>query len=108
MTIAVLIHEEDDKLEEINLDIDPVKNEIYKILSGRATFIGQWPDIDVVILKAESSTSLTNENKLPKPFEIEEVNGKILLVRMDENSEHQDFTLDEYKLFSGWDERVTI
>ena len=50
MTIAVLIHEEEDKLEEINLDIDPVKNEIYKILSGRATFIGQWPDIDVVIL----------------------------------------------------------
>ena len=45
MTIAVLIHEEAGKLEEINLDIDPVKNEIYKILSGRATFIGQWPDI---------------------------------------------------------------
>ena len=58
MTIAVLIHEEGGKLEEINLDIDPVKNEIYKILSGRATFIGQWPDIDVVILKSVQAKKL--------------------------------------------------
>jgi|TARA_B100001142_G_scaffold176574_1_gene176196 hypothetical protein len=108
MTFAVLIHETKGHIEQIELDIAPHKNEIFTIIGGTQTFIGQWPDIDVVILKAESSTSLTNENKLPKPFEIEEVNGKILLVRMDENSEHQDFTLDEYKLFSGWDERVTI
>lgn len=95
MTIAVLIHEEDDKLEEINLDIDPVKNEIYKILSGRATFIGQWPDIDVVILKSVQAKKL-NENILPPPFHGEEVYGKILLVRMDENSEPRDFTLQEF------------
>ena len=108
MTKAIHICENIGHVQEIDLDIAPSKNEIFKLLCGRQTFIGQWPDIDVVILKAESSTSSTNENKLPKPFEIEEVNGKILLVRMDENSEHQDFTLDEYKLFSGWDERVTI
>ena len=95
MTIAVLIHEEEDKLEEINLDIDPVKNEIYKILSGRATFIGQWPDIDVVILKCVQATKL-NQNTLPPPFDGEEVYGKILLVRMDENSEPRDFTLKEF------------
>ena len=95
MTIAVLIHEEEDKLEEINLDIDPVKNEIYKILSGRATFIGQWPDIDVVILKCVQATKL-NQNTLPTPFHMEEVYGKILLVRMDENSEPKDFTLKEF------------
>tara|TARA_B100000405_G_C16614041_1_gene385187 strand:+ start:470 stop:769 length:300 start_codon:yes stop_codon:yes gene_type:complete len=95
MTIAVLIHEEEDKLEEINLDIDPVKNEIYKILSGRATFIGQWPDIDVVILKCVQATKL-NQNTLPHPFHGEEVYGKILLVRMDEDSEPRDFTLKEF------------
>jgi|TARA_B100002019_G_scaffold47733_2_gene40381 hypothetical protein len=95
MTIAVLIHEEEDKLEEINLDIDPVKNEIYKILSGRATFIGQWPDIDVVILKCVQATKL-NQNTLPPPFHGEEVYGKILLVRMDEDSEPRDFTLKEF------------
>ena len=27
---------------------------MFKILSGRATFIGQWPDIDVVIMKPEN------------------------------------------------------
>lgn len=51
MTKAVLIHEEMGNVEQIEIDIDPRKNEIFKILSGRATFIGQWPDIDVVIVK---------------------------------------------------------
>ena len=73
------------------------KNEIFKLLGGPQTFIGQWPEIDVVIMKAETSTSTTNENTLPPPFDREEVHGKVLLVRMDENSEPQDFTLEEYK-----------
>jgi len=68
-------------------------------LGGRQTFIGQWPDIDVVIIKPEEG-EIKNENVLPTPFDVEEVNGKILLVRMDENSEPRDFTLEEYKLFS--------
>jgi hypothetical protein len=50
---AVLIHEKRGEIEEIDLDISPVKNQIFKLLRGRQTFIGQWPDIDVVIMKAE-------------------------------------------------------
>ena len=50
MTKAVLIHEELDDVVEIDIDIDPVKNEIFKVLQGPATFIGQWPEIDVVIM----------------------------------------------------------
>jgi len=42
-----------------------------------------------------------NENVLPEPFDYEEVLGPILLVRMDENSEPQDFTLDEYRAFTS-------
>lgn len=95
MTKAILIHEKMGNIREIDLDINPSKNEIFKLLQGRQTFIGQWPEIDVVIMKAESATIL-NENILPPPFDIEEVYGKILLVRMDEESEPQDFTLDEY------------
>ena len=95
MTKAVLIHEEMGNVEQIEIDIDPRKNEIFKILSGRATFIGQWPDIDVVILKSVQAKKL-NENTLPPPFHGEEVYGKILLVRMDENSEPKDFTLQEF------------
>jgi|TARA_B110000305_G_C18954950_1_gene410098 hypothetical protein len=98
MTKAILIHENMDNIREIDLDITPHKNEIFKLLEGRQTFIGQWPEIDVVIMKPEDG-KLKNANTLPIPFDVEDVYGKILLVRMDENSDPQDFTLEEYKLF---------
>tara|TARA_R110000782_G_C14723144_1_gene404404 strand:+ start:588 stop:914 length:327 start_codon:yes stop_codon:yes gene_type:complete len=108
MTRAILIHEIENQLEEIELDIEPSKNEIFKLLSGRGTFIGQWPDIDVVIMKPEHGL-IENENTLPFPFHGEEVKGKILLIRMDENAEPQDFTLNEYtELLGTGDERITI
>lgn len=106
MTKSILIHETKDDIEEIEIDIDPKKNEIYKILQGRQTFIGQWEDIDVVIMKSQTAT-VKNENVLPKPFDEEDVCGKILLIRMDENSEPQDFSLDEYISFSR-NERVLV
>jgi len=98
MNKAVLIHEESGKFEEIDLDIDPVKNEIYKLLGGRQTFVGQWPEIDVVIMKAVDGR-VKNENTLPPPFDEEDIKGKILLVRMDEYSLPQDFTLNKFKEF---------
>jgi hypothetical protein len=107
MNKAILIHEKKDEIEEIDLDISPAKNQIYKLLRGRQTFIGQWPDIDVVIMKAEDGVS-KNENTLPYPFSTEEVFGKILLVRMDENSEPQNFTLEEYQSFCGRNKRITM
>lgn len=107
MNKAVLIHEDDGAIIEIDLDISPVKNEIFKILGGRQTFIGQWPDIDVVILKAENAT-IKNSNTLPYPFDTEDINGKVLLIRMDENSEPQDFTLQEYTLFKLGNKRLPV
>jgi hypothetical protein len=108
MTRAVLIHEIENQIEEIELDIGPSKNEIFKLLSGRGTFIGQWPDIDVVIMKPEYGL-IENENTLPFPFHGEVVKGKILLIRMDENSEPQDFTVYEYMQLIGTGyERITI
>lgn len=99
MTKAVLLHEGLGNVVEIDLDIDPTKNEVFKTLQGPATFIGQWPDLDVVIMKRISSEGERNSNTLPSPFSDECVLGKILLVRMDENSEPQDFTLSEYNKF---------
>jgi len=40
-----------------------------------------------------------NENILPPPFSRERILGKVLLMRMDIDSEPQDFTLDEYNKF---------
>ena len=55
MTLAVLVNEGKNDIHEIDLDISPEKNEIYKILRGKATFLGQWPDKSVVIVTCESS-----------------------------------------------------
>jgi hypothetical protein len=107
MTKAIIIHETKDHIEEIEVDIEPSKNEIFKLLGGRATFIGQWPEIDVVIMKPEHGL-IENENILPFPFHGEEVLGKILLIRMDEQSEPQDFTLREYRSLGSRDERVVV
>jgi hypothetical protein len=107
MNKAILIHEDDGAIIEIDLDISPRKNEIFKILGGRQTFIGQWPDIDVVILKAENAT-IKNNNTLPYPFDTEDIDGKVLLIRMDEHSDPQDFTLNEYNLFKLGNKRLPI
>ena len=107
MTRAILIREQVGDISEIELDIDPRKNEIFLLLSGSPTFIGQWPDLDVVIMKAQYAEK-TNNNTLPPPFDTEEVMGSILLVRMDENSDPRDFTLEEYLGFVRGNKSLTI
>ena len=52
---AVLISEDEGNMTEIMLDISSQKNEIVKILKGPATFIGQWPELYVVIMKCRES-----------------------------------------------------
>tara|TARA_B000000441_G_C21741991_1_gene354593 strand:+ start:1502 stop:1906 length:405 start_codon:yes stop_codon:yes gene_type:complete len=100
MTRAVLINEKRKDIHEINIDISPSKNEIFKILGGKASFLGQWPDEQVVIVKCEPKDSTfelnLNQNRLPRPFTNMIVHGRILLLRMDDNAEPQDFTLKEY------------
>jgi hypothetical protein len=98
MTLAVLINEKRNDIHEIDVDISPEKNEIYRILRGKATFLGQWPEKSVVILTCESSPFdlKMNVNRLPRPFTNMTVFGRIILIRMDEDSEPQDFTLKEY------------
>jgi hypothetical protein len=98
---AVLIGTKKDDISEIELDISSHKREIFSLLKGSGTFIGQWPELDVVIMKCrESLIDLDiNENDLPEPFQTEIVLGSILLIRMDENSEPKNFTLEEYQTF---------
>ena len=98
MARAVLINERRNDIHEIELDIALEKNEIYKILRGKATFLGQWPEKSVVIVTCQSSPFelKLNVNRLPRPFTNMTIFGRILLIRMDEDSEPQDFTLEEY------------
>jgi hypothetical protein len=97
-TTAVLIHEKLDQIQEVELDLAPHVNEAHILLERHPTFIGQWPEIDVVIMKSEIG-EIPNENNLPEPFSNEDVLGPILLIKMDEQSEPQNFTLEEYKRF---------
>lgn len=94
---AVLVSETFGNVSEIDLDIHPKKNEIFKILKGPGTFVGQWPDSDVVIMKCRESIFdlQKNENTLSEPFDKEVIYGPILFIRMDENADHQDLTLNE-------------
>ena len=98
MIKSVVVHETRGNIEEIDIDLLPEKNEIANLLGGNATFLGQWEDDLVVILVRASTESLElNANKLPRPFTNMRIFGKILMIRMDEESEPQDFTLQEYK-----------
>ena len=100
MTRAVLINEKRNDIHDIDIDISPNKNEIYKLLKGKASFLGQWPDEQVVIVKCDPDDSPfelnLNKNRLPRPFTNMLVFGRILLIRMDNDAEPQNFTLKEY------------
>ena len=95
MVKCVLIGE---SLGDIQVIESPLQKDIYTLLKGPGTFMGQYDHVDVVIMKCrESIFELElNQNKLPEPYQNEQVFGPILLVRMNENSEPEDFTLQEF------------
>ena len=95
MVKCVLISEEEDHYTEIETHLG---SDLYTILKGTATFVGQWPELEVVIMKCDKSPFdlMENRNILPEPFENEVILGPILLVRMDQHAEPQDFTLNEF------------
>jgi hypothetical protein len=91
---CVLVSEEEGHVSEIRSKLD---TDLYSILKGTATFIGQYGD-DVVVMRCAASPFqlMENRNRLPPPFETVVVTGPMLLVRMDENANPMDFTLEEY------------
>jgi hypothetical protein len=95
MVKCVLIKERFGVIEEIET---PLESDMYHILKGPATFIGHYEELDVVVLKCRDSfiELSQNQNRLPPPFEEEFVLGPMLLVRMNQDSEPEDFTLEEF------------
>jgi hypothetical protein len=83
---------------ELDINLDPKRNELYKFLDGTVTFIGQLVGTDVVIVKATQAV-VPNTHHLPPPFETEEVYGPIVLIRMDQSAEPQDYCLEEYRQY---------
>jgi hypothetical protein len=94
---AVLIETTRDCLREISLDISMKTSQVAQYLGGSGTFIGQWVEHDIVIMKCRECIfePELNNNRLARPFHLEKVSGVILLIRMDVNSHPQDLTLQE-------------
>jgi hypothetical protein len=90
---CVLVAEEQGNIVEIETSL----KELYKYLKGTSTIIGSIPQLDAVILKCNESPFdlMVNRNTNVLPLEEKYVLGPILIVRMDENSEHQDLMLSE-------------
>mmetsp|Transcript_10288 Transcript_10288/g.26120 ORF Transcript_10288/g.26120 Transcript_10288/m.26120 type:complete len:217 (+) Transcript_10288:85-735(+) len=92
---------EDGTVAEHTMDMTPRKDEITKVLRGKATFIGQYQDQGVVLLcvrDREEGVHGLNGGKLAAPFHAldEEVFGDVLMIKMSDDAEPLDFTLDEY------------
>tara|TARA_Y100000389_G_scaffold146824_1_gene145611 strand:- start:1310 stop:1627 length:318 start_codon:yes stop_codon:yes gene_type:complete len=90
---CVLVAEEQGNVVEIETSL----KELHRYLKGTSTIIGAMPELDAVILKCSESPFdlMVNRNTNILPLEEKYVLGPILIVRMDENSEHQDLTLSE-------------
>ena len=86
------------KVVEKEIDMTPKVDIVSKVLGGPATIVGQYQNGAVVMKLKDPKESMDhNEATLPAPFDKEPIQGKILLVRMDENSEPQDFTAEDYE-----------
>jgi hypothetical protein len=95
MVKCILIGEKFGDIQEID---SPLQRDIYHLLKGPGTFIGQYESLDLVIMKCRESVFdlELNQNKLPVPYDTEVVYGPILIIRMDTNSEPINFTMEEF------------
>jgi hypothetical protein len=84
---VVLVCEQEGHIIETSIEL----KDISRLLKGTATIQGAYPEMDVVVLRCdETPFDLMRNQNMP------EIVGPALFIRMDENSEPQDFTLDEY------------
>ncbi len=94
---AILVGVQSGDIREVSLDISSRTSQVAQYLGGRGTFIGQWPEHDIVIMKCVDTIfdPGLNSNRLAKPFHKETVVGPMLLIRMDEKAEPKDLFLSE-------------
>ena len=87
---------------EVSLDMTPKVCAPALQLGGSATICASYDDIDVIVMKLREPAENTpvNPHKLPAPFQEFVVKGPILFVRMDQNSEPKDFSLEEYVAYA--------
>jgi Family of unknown function (DUF5880) len=88
--------------KQIEVDMTPAKREVDAILGGDLTILGQYADLDAILLVLADQSAPTlaaNPHKLQPPFHAREVKGNIVILRSDEDGEFTNFTLSEYEEF---------
>jgi len=96
-TVTLVILRSGGIIEEKKVDMTPKLNKVGELLGGPGTFIGQFEEIQAVLMKLREPTEDTPVNtcKLPAPLDSEEVRGDIIVIRMDDNATPQDLTKEE-------------
>ena len=89
--------------EEVQLDMTPKLAAPKTKLGGSPTFAGTITALDVVImcLREPAWGAKPNTHVLPVPMDKAQIPGPILMIRMDEHSEPQHFTLQEYTTYKA-------
>jgi hypothetical protein len=102
-TVSNVILRKDGSREEVSLDMTPSARAAQEILGGEVTFLGQYEDLQVILIinrQQTGSEAELNTHKLQPPFHTAEVYGDILLSRSDDNGLPLDFSLEEYIEFT--------
>lgn len=102
-TVTNVILRQDGSQEEVSLDMTPSARAAQEILGGEVTFLGQYEDLQVILIinrQQLGSQSEINKHTLQPPFHNAEVYGDILLSRSDDNGLPLDFSLEEYIEFT--------
>lgn len=105
--IVCVLLKQDGQTEEIIIDMTPRLKETQKILGGDVTFLGQWEEMEVILMinrNQSKDDNRKNQHKLQPPFHEVVCYGDILLSRSDANGDPANFTLQEYTDFT----RLTI
>lgn len=101
--VQCVILRSDGTSEEQTVDMTPRLNKPGEILGGAVTFVGQYPEHEIVLMMRKDAPEGTpiNKHKLQPPLHKREIAGDMMLVRMDQEAMPQDFTLAMYEKFSA-------
>jgi hypothetical protein len=91
------------ELRQVRLDMTPSRDAVSQQLGGLATFVGQFSrqGVCVLCLRDPEPEVPANAGKLPYPLEEEQVNGAALMIRMSDESEPLDFSLEDFRVLES-------
>eukprot|EP01084_Bolivina_argentea_P291408 500834_1 len=102
-TVSAILLKPNGSIEQILYDSTPSKNHVTEILGGPPTIIGQYVDLDVIVVGQRYNVSPTehplNTHKLRYPFNDSTIHGNIFLYRFNQDCVMEDFTIEEYNEF---------